>query len=398
MNTIKISITCKQSAAFYEKMAEQHGTPLLILDCQKVLSQYRLLREALPNVSLYYAIKSMPDQAILKTLVDAGAGFDVATVGEIDLLQPLENSPRLTIYTHPIKRDSDIRVALRYGCTTFVIDNVWELEKFVSFRQRVGLLLRIGFRAANATVDLSRKFGCPVGEASILIRRAASLGLHIKGLSFHVGSQCASGEHHAKAIVVCHDILTDSPIGGRVPLAILDIGGGFPVDYQVNLPGIDRFCEPIRQALAKLPENIQVWAEPGRFLSAPAGTAVSRILGKARRNGVMWYYLDDGLYGSYSGQLFDQTRYPLQVFSDSDEREPAVLAGPTCDSIDVIAEDIELPPLEIGDLVIGHQMGAYTAASATDFNGFDRAKIVAVNTVRNCESGAHERRAISGAI
>jgi ornithine decarboxylase len=384
----KVLTACKQQAVFYRDMAEKYGTPLLILDCRKVLSQYQALKAALPNVSLYYAIKSMPNEAILRTLVDAGAGFDVATSREIELLQPLAGSPRSTIHTHPVKRDADIRAALRYGCTTFVIDNVWELEKFIPFRHRVGLLLRIGFRASNAVVDLSRKFGCRVDEAALLIRRAASLGLHIKGISFHVGSQCATGEHHARAIQVCRDLMSDPLIGDGVPLSILDIGGGFPVDYLEPATAIDQFCEPIRQALSELPGNVQIWAEPGRFLSAPAGTAVSRIMGKARRNGVMWYYLDDGLYGSYSGQIFDQMRYPLQVFSDLNEREPAVLAGPTCDSIDVIAEEIELPSLEIGDLVIGHQMGAYTAASATDFNFFERAKIIAVNAEYGRDSNA----------
>ncbi|MGH8548069.1 MAG: type III PLP-dependent enzyme [Methylococcales bacterium] len=384
----RVASACREQGAFYRDMAERHGTPLLILDCQKVLSQYRALQAALPNVSLYYAIKSMPNEAILRTLVEAGAGFDVATVGEIELLQPLSDSPRSTIHTHPVKRDTDIRAALRYGCTTFVIDNVWELEKFVPFRHRVGLLLRIGFRASNAVVDLSRKFGCHVDEAPLLIRRAANLGLHVKGLSFHVGSQCATGEHHARAIRACRDLICDTSLGDGVPLSILDIGGGFPVDYLESVTAIDTFCEPIRRALCELPGNIQIWAEPGRFLSAPAGIAVSRIMGKARRNGVMWYYLDDGVYGSYSGQLFDHMHYPLQVFSDSKQREAAVLAGPTCDSIDVIAEDIELPQLEIGDLVVGHQMGAYTAASATDFNFFERAKIVAVNTGRGRDSEA----------
>lgn len=385
---IRIATVSKQEEAFYRDMAEKQGTPLLVLDCQKVLSQYRALQAALPNVSLYYAIKSMPNEAVLQTLVDAGAGFDVATVGEIELLQPLADSPRSSIHTHPVKRDADIRAALRYGCTTFVIDNVWELEKFVPFRHRVGLLLRIGFRANDAVVDLARKFGCHIDEAPLLIRRAASLGLHVKGLSFHVGSQCAGGEHHAGAIRACGELMADPTIGDGVPLSILDIGGGFPVEYIERVTPIHEFCEPIREALAELPRYIQIWAEPGRFLSAPAGTAVSRVMGKARRNGVMWYYLDDGLYGSYSGQLFDHMRYPLQVFSDLKQREAAVLAGPTCDSIDVIAEDIELPPLEIGDLVIGRQMGAYTAASATDFNFFERAKIVAINAGSGHDSNA----------
>ncbi len=160
---------------------------------------------------------------------------------------------------------------------------------------------------------------------------------------------------------------------------MLDIGGGFPLAYDHDVPAIEDFCRPICAALARLPTHVRVIAEPGRFIAAPAAIAISSVMGKAKRDGRWWYYLDDGLYGSYSGQLFDHAKYPLSALREGGELYESVLAGPACDSIDVIDDGILLPALEVDDLVVGRMMGAYTWASATDFNFFKRAKVVVMN-------------------
>lgn len=377
MNRITIESTDK--AEFYQQMVQQHGSPLLILDCDQLVNQFNALTSALPGVELYYAIKALPHPAAIQTLDTLGVGFDIASSGEIELLREQGARARRTIHTHPIKRDDDIRDALRFGCTTFVVDNVWELEKFVDYRHRVGLLVRVSFPNPNTPIDLSRKFGCREDEVSILIQKAQSLGLHVKGLSFHAGSQCPDASNHVYAIQRCAEIIDEVYQSSGKLLSVLDIGGGFPVEYIQPIMEIQSFCSPIRSVLEKLPEHIQIIAEPGRYLCAPAMTAVSSVMGKAKRGNTCWYYLDDGVYGSYSGQLFDHAVYPLTIFSDIKAKEQAVLAGPTCDSIDVIAEQISIPPLSIGDIVVGHQMGAYTSATSTHFNLFDKAKIVAIN-------------------
>jgi ornithine decarboxylase len=164
------------------------------------------------------------------------------------------------------------------------------------------------------------------------------------------------------------------------PFDLLDIGGGFPIDYAQPVQDIGRFCAPLRAALAQLARRVRVIAEPGRYIVGPAAIGVASVMGRAQREGHWWYYLDDGLYGSYSGQLFDHARYPVEPLRASAEQLPAVLAGPTCDSIDVIAENLMLPKLKVGDLLVGRAMGAYTWASATEFNFFPRATVVAVNT------------------
>lgn len=363
----------------YRQLVAEHGSPLLLLDCDQIARQYHRLEQVLPGVALYYAIKSLPHPAAIQTLIGLGAGFDIASTGEIELLREQHTLPRSTIHTHPIKRDSDIRDALRFGCTTFVVDNIYELEKFASYRHRIGLLLRVSFPNPASPVDLSRKFGCHPDEVEILMQKAAQLGVHVKGLSFHAGSQCPTPENHVHAIDKCRELIEHCLCNTGKLLSILDIGGGFPVEYVDSIMDTEIFCRPIREALSRLPDHIQVIAEPGRYLSAPSMTAISSVAGKARRGDSVWYYLDDGVYGSYSGQLFDHATYPLTVFSDHLERENAVLAGPTCDSIDVIAEDLQLPSMNMGDLVIGRQMGAYTSASATDFNMLARAKIIVIN-------------------
>ncbi len=374
MNTVLKSTS--RHAQPYRELVKAHGSPLLVLDTPTVRAQYRELQRALPGVAFYYAVKSLPFPGILGCLADMGSGFDLASSGEVRRMQALKISARRTIYTHPIKHDEDIRTALRYGCTTFVVDNTDELLKFRPYRRRVGLLVRLGFSSPAAVVDLSKKFGCSAVEAGELLSLAAGLGIHVKGLCFHVGSQCRDAQRQVEAIGACHTLIRQHHTTGAAPISILDIGGGFPIAYDGAMVDLNAYCAPIREALTRLPAYVKVIAEPGRFISGPAMTSITTVVGKARREGLNWYYLDDGVYGAFSGQIYDHMRYPLEVFSEATQDFPSVLAGPTCDSIDIIAENVDLPELQIGDLVVGHMMGAYTAASATDFNLLKKAKIV----------------------
>jgi ornithine decarboxylase len=361
------------------RLAARFGSPLLVVDCEQVRRQYRALRDALPGVDLHYALKPLPHASVVATLRDEGAFFDLATTGEVELVKAQGIAPERCIHTHPIKRDSDIRDALRFGVTTFVADNPDEIRKFVRYRKRAELLLRVCFRSPTAVCDLSKKFGCEPGAVLGLIEMARRLGVRVRGLSFHVGSQATDPSKYIEAIRACTNLVAEALLAGLPSLDVLDIGGGFPVPYTDAVMPIDEFCAPIRAALAKLPKHVRVIAEPGRFIAAPAAIAVSTVMGKAKRDGRWWYYLDDGLYGSYSGQLFDHAKYPVAALRGGGELFESVLAGPTCDSIDVIDDDIALPELEVGDLVVGRMMGAYTWASATDFNFFKRAKVVVMN-------------------
>ncbi|MCS6946325.1 MAG: hypothetical protein NZM12_01770, partial [Steroidobacteraceae bacterium] len=210
------------------------------------------------------------------------------------------------------------------------------------------------------------------------------LGIEVRGLSFHVGSQVPNANKHVEAIAACARLMTRGRRDRLGAFDTLDIGGGFPIDYTQPAPDIGRFCAPIRKALADLPSRISVIAEPGRYIVGPAAIGVATVIGRARREGHWWYYLDDGVYGSYSGQVYDHARYPVEALPQVDpgpsaEKLPSVLAGPTCDSIDVIAENLMLPELRAGDLIVGRAMGAYTWASASEFNFFPKASVVSVN-------------------
>jgi ornithine decarboxylase len=367
-------------------LAARYGSPLFVIDVERVREQYRRLAAALPGVDLHYALKPLPHSSVINTLHAEGACFDLATNGEVELVRRLKVAPERCIHTHPIKRDSDIRTALAYGVNRFVIDNPDELRKFVKYRNRSSLLIRVSFSSPEARCDLSRKFGCEPEAVSGLLRLAAELRIKIDGLSFHVGSQAAGPAMFVEAIAKCGELMRLAAQMGHTP-GILDIGGGFPVDYRERSMPIEEFCAPIRAALAQLPPTTRVIAEPGRYISAPAAISVTSVMGRAQRDGRWWYYLDDGLYGSYSGQVYDHATYRVDALVPAGKTYPSVLAGPTCDSIDVINEHLDLPKLDMGDLVVGRAMGAYTWASASEFNFFPRATVLALDRGRLLTDG-----------
>jgi len=361
------------------RLVKEFGSPLVILDCERVRVQYRKLRKALPGVDLHYALKPMPHSSVVNTIIAEGGFLDLATTGEVQLVERLGVAPERCIHTHPIKREQDIVNAIRFGVRTFVADNPDEVRKFARHKDNAELLLRVSFRSPGAVCDLSRKFGCDPEDLLALARLAADLGIGVRGLSFHVGSQARDSAKHVEALQACARLLAAARKEKLGAFDTLDIGGGFPIDYGQPVEGIGRFCAPLRAALGKLPKRVRVIAEPGRYIVGPSAIGVASVMGRARREGHWWYYLDDGLYGSYSGQLFDHARYPVEPLRNGEERLPSVLAGPTCDSIDVIAENLMLPELKAGDLIVGRAMGAYTWASASEFNFFPKATVVTVN-------------------
>jgi len=362
-----------------QRLVAEFGSPLLIIDCQRVREQYRKLHKALPGVDLHYALKPLPHPSVVETIVELGGWLDLATTGEAQLVAQLGVDPARCIHTHPIKRDIDIRNALHLGVKIFVADNPDEVRKFEGYKDQTELLLRVSFRSPGAVVDLSRKFGCDPEDLLDLARLARKLGIPVRGLSFHVGSQAADPSKHVEAIEVCAKLMAKARKEKLGTFDTLDIGGGYPIEYGQKVADIGRFCAPIRAALAKLPARIRVIAEPGRYICGPAAIGVASVMGRAKREGHWWYYLDDGLYGSYSGQLFDHAKYPVESLKRGGETFPSVLAGPTCDSIDVIGENLMLPQLKAGDLIVGRAMGAYTWASASEFNFFPKATVVTVN-------------------
>lgn len=370
-----------------QRIAKEHGTPVVIIDHDVIRKNYAEFKKHLPKVQAYYAVKANPAPEIVRTLFKAGASFDVASLPEF--MTVYENIKELSpkaqqdfiwdkiIYANPTKPKETLLALDKYKpLVTF--DNEAELEKIKKFAPHAGVVLRLAVANTGSQCELSNKFGCHPGEAVDLILAAFKQGLVVEGLSFHVGSQCTNFENFVQALNVAAAVMKESKSRGH-EIKILDIGGGFPAHYDKHVKPFSQLAKKINAEIERLfPENIQILAEPGRFLVATAATSVARIIGKAIREGKRCYYIDDSVYHTFSGIIFDHCQYHLKTFKKG-KTEICAVFGQTCDGLDTISQSEELPPLEIDDLVYSENIGAYSNASATWFNGFPPAKVVHVN-------------------
>jgi ornithine decarboxylase len=240
------------------------------------------------------------------------------------------------------------------------------------------VVLRLRVPNTGSMVELSSKFGCDPGEAADLVDAAFGLGLVVEGLSFHVGSQCTNFENFIQALNIAAGVMQEARSRGR-EIKILDIGGGFPAAYSRDVKPFGLLARKLNAEIARLfAPDLQIIAEPGRYIVGTAATAVAKIVGKARREGKTCYYVDDGVYHTFSGILFDHCAYHLKAFKGG-KTEICAVFGQTCDALDTISLAEELPELELDDLVYAENIGAYSTASATWFNGFPPAKVVHLN-------------------
>jgi len=361
---------------FYQ-LALTHETPSLFLSKSRILESYYALQRALPGVTLYYAVKANNTRDIIKTLHDTGSCFDVCTNAEIDLVRKENISPSQCLHTHPVKRDSDIQYALDFGIEIFVADNMNEIKKLLPYKDRLRVLIRLSIQNPTCPVNLSHKFGVAPQEAFQLIQDAAAAGIRIEGLAFHAGSQNENALKYIEALEYCRDLCRLSALAG-IELKTIDIGGGFPIDYlQPTLP-ITQYCQQINEYLERYFNHYRIIAEPGRFICGPAGVLAAKVIGKSIRDGIVWYFIDEGMYGCFSGKVYDHADYPMRL-PKGGKKIPSTIAGPTCDSTDVVYENVLLPELEIGDILLFDAMGAYTNASATTFNGYPKAPVIMVD-------------------
>ncbi len=372
-----------------QQLAGQHGTPLFVVDHDMLRRNYATFKKHLPRIQAYFAVKSNPDPAIVKTLYEAGASFDVASMPEFmivhEYIKHLPAKQRQEwiwdkiIYAHPIKADETLQALDQYKALV-VFDNSEEIRKIKQYAPHSGLVLRLKVANTGAMVELSSKFGADSGEAVNLILEADKAGLVVEGLSFHVGSQTTNFENFVQAINLAAGVYREAKDRGYTKMNLLDIGGGFPVPYDSSVKPFRELARKINSELNRLfPKDIQILAEPGRFMVATAGTAVSKIIGKAMRDGKLCYYIDDGVYHTFSGIIFDHCHYHPKAFKKGSTQICTVF-GPTCDGLDVISLAEELPAnLERGDLLYTDNIGAYSAASSTWFNGFPPAKTVHIN-------------------
>ena len=361
-----------------QTIAREHGTPVVVIDHDVIRRNYAAFKKHLPKVQAYYAVKANPAPEIVRTLYRAGASFDVASLPEFMLVH--ENIRSLParqrqdfiwdkiVYANPIKPKETLLELDQYKpLVTF--DNRAELLKIQRYAPHAGLALRLRVPNTGSMVELSSKFGCDPGEAVDLIEEAFRIGLVVEALSFHVGSQCTNFENFVQAMNMSAAVMREAASRG-CEIKILDIGGGFPVPYDRHVKPFSALARKINTEIARLfPPDLEILAEPGRFLVATAATSVARVIGKAVRDGRTCYYINDSVYHTYSGIIFDHCRYPVKSFKKG-KTEVCAVFGQTCDGLDVISQSEELPNLEIEDLVYSTNIGAYSNASATFFNGF----------------------------
>jgi len=371
-----------------KRLAREHGTPLFVVDHKVLRDNYRQFKKYLPRVQAYYAVKANPDPAIIRTFYEMGASFDVASMPEFLIVHGnIRGMPARQrqdwiwdkiIYANPIKAIETLEQLDQYK-PLVTYDNVEEVRKIRKHAPHAGLCLRIKVPNTGAMVELSSKFGAAPGEAIDLIRAAYDAGLVVEGISFHVGSQCTNFQNYVQALYLAAGIFMEAWGSGYEQMKILDIGGGFPAHYEKNIKPLRDLARRLNSEFDRLfPKHIEILAEPGRFMVATAATLVARIIGKAVRDGKPCYYIDDGVYHTYSGIIFDHCKYHVKAFRGGQKQISAVY-GPTCDALDTVSLAEELPDMELGDLVYSENIGAYSHASSTYFNGFPPAKVVHVN-------------------
>lgn len=363
-----------------EALAQEYGTPLLVLSLEQIEKNYRLLRTHLPRVKVFYAIKANPHRRILELMRDLGSNFDVASDGEIMELSSLCVDGSRMIYANPMKTVNGLRACRNAGVGKMTFDSAGEIDKMARECPGATVLLRIRIDNSSAHVDLNKKFGAAREQALELLLKARDAGLDAAGIAFHVGSQTTSADPYLYALDIAREIFEEAAVAG-MQLRIMDIGGGFPIPepkVRFNLQ------EMLNQINARLDEDfpgVEIWAEPGRFICGTAVNLITSVIGVTERGGQPWYFLDEGLYGTFSGVLFDQWDFKLISFKEG-EQVAATFAGPSCDSLDIMFRGKMTVRQEEGDLILVPICGAYTSASATTFNGFSKANFVVWEDVK----------------
>ena len=367
------------------KLVRKFGSPLLVGRKSRIRDQLRIVQERLPGVQIHYAVKANSDRTVLSILHDLGAEFDVASLGEIDRIFMICGSLSKAIFSNPCKTVAAIDQAYKHNCRHFVFDCQSELEKLRRIPQDAKLLLRVGVPAGSCRVNLSQRFGASIEQVEQLGLDAKHHHQSIAGIAFHVGSQATDYTDFGTGFEIA--AITWRILEGLGHnLEFMNIGGGFPVDYQESLLNIDeyltnvmklrdqKFCRVIKEKQVALP--IRWMCEPGRILVAGAITLLASVIGvKHLPSGRPCYTIDDGIYGSFSGRYFPPDHFHFfpvpHHHSLSDDRSllPSMVCGPTCDGGDILGHSQLLPALKIGDLVQVPQMGAYTSVGASRFNG-----------------------------
>ncbi|MEW6003406.1 MAG: type III PLP-dependent enzyme [Nitrospirota bacterium] len=346
-------------------------TPFLLIDRDKVKEKTSLIGRHIKNSKIFYAVKANPDVEILKFLNDLKLGFEISSEGELEILSSLKVEPERIISSNPVKSLKFLKMAASYGIKYFSFDSVEEVNKLAKLMNNCNLYIRLSVPNEGSEWPLSKKFGVELNEALGLLSYAKDKGFNPAGITFHVGSQCTNLYNWNIALDKAKT-LWDMVERIGIKLTLLNIGGGYPIKYTKNVVSIETIEKNVNELIyEKFPRNIEIHIEPGRAVIGDAGILVSTIIGKARRGDEDWLYIDVGVFNglmesvggikySYIVESHKQTRY----------KKRWTIAGPSCDSFDVIDKNVSLPEPEINNLVLILSSGAYTVSYASEFNGF----------------------------
>ncbi|MBH9983139.1 type III PLP-dependent enzyme [Bartonella sp. B10834G6] len=353
--------------------------PCMILDLDVVRENYEGFVKALPQSRIFYAVKANPAPEILRLLVSLGSSFDTATVAEIEMVLDAGATPDRISFGNTIKKERDIARAYELGVSLYAVDCVEEVEKVARAAPGARVFCRVLTDGEGAEWPLSRKFGCVPEMAVSVLRRAHELGLNAYGVSFHVGSQQTNLKAWDRALADASKVFRTLAKEGIV-LKLVNMGGGFPTRYLKDVPSAQAYGLAIFDSLSKhfgnrIPETI---IEPGRGMVGNAGVIRSEVVlvsKKSDNDKLRWVYLDVGKFNGLAETMDEAIRYPIETAKDNDEKVPCVLAGPTCDSADVMYEKTPYPlpiSLTVGDEILIEGTGAYTTTYASvAFNGFE---------------------------
>ena len=359
------------------RTAQPEG-PCLVVDLDVVKDNYKAFDRAMPGTRIFYAVKANPAPEILKALADLGSCFDTASVVEIEMALAAGATPNRISFGNTIKKERDVAKAHAYGISLFAVDSIEEVEKVARAAPGASVFCRILTDGAGAEWPLSRKFGCDPSMAKDVLMHAHKLGLAAYGISFHVGSQQTRLGAWDTALEQAKSIFDEMAAEG-VTLSMVNLGGGFPTKYLKAVPGTNSYANAIHEGLEKhfgnaIPDTI---IEPGRGMVGNAGVIkceVVLISKKHANDNLRWVYLDIGKFGGLAETMDEAIRYPITTIHDGGAKAPCVIAGPTCDSADVLYEKApyDLPlSLSVGDEVLIESTGAYTTTYASvAFNGF----------------------------
>ncbi|CAM3746420.1 type III PLP-dependent enzyme [Phaeobacter inhibens] len=359
--------------------------PTLVIDSQAVARQYAALAQGLGRARIHYAVKANPEPQILRRLTRMGANFDAASRAEIEMCLAAGAKPSQITFGNTIKRPADIAFAHEIGITHFAVDALAEMEKLAEHAPGARVCIRLLVEATGADWPLSRKFGCTPAMALTLMDRARDLGLCVSGLSFHVGSQTRDPQMWADTLDQVAQVWRAAKSAGH-ELTLLNIGGGFPASYGTEVMAPNRYAQEVMALVnARFPDACEIMAEPGRGLVAEAGAIAAEVLLVSRKDaGDMhrWVYLDIGKFSGLAETMDEAIRYRITTDHGDGQTGPCILAGPSCDSADVLYEkQLYQMPLELkaGDRVVIHACGAYTTTYASvGFNGFPPLDVVVI--------------------